>query len=50
MKCLKITLKQLIQLQVTKQIRTFHRANVHNKINWEWEEKEEGKAMYKFQR
>ena len=44
MKCLKITLKQLIQLQVTKPIRTFHIANIHNKINWESEEKKEGES------
>lgn len=28
----------------------FHRANIHNKINWEWEERKKGKAMYKSQR
>lgn len=44
MKCLKITLKRLIQLYVTKRIRTFHIANIHNKINWGWEEEEEGQS------
>ena len=29
---------------MTKQIRTFHIANIHNKINWESEEKEEGES------
>lgn len=29
---------------MTKQIRTFHIANIHNKINWGWEEEEEGKS------
>lgn len=43
MKCLKITLKQL--LQVTKQIRiSSHIKQTYNKINWESEEKEEGES------
>lgn len=29
---------------MAKQIRTFHIANIHNKINWELEEKEEGES------
>lgn len=48
---LKITINEMFKnhietanTTVGDQILTFHIANIHKKINWEWEEKEEGES------